>query len=186
VYDASWVALIRPEKGLERFLDLADALPDLRFAVAGSFDPLVSDDLRARLEHRMHGLKNLSFLGPQNASHIRTLFEQSKVLVNTSPAEGFPNTMLEAWSVGTPVVSLSVDPGGVIEREQLGLVSGSAARLVADVSTLSCTEALNVRVGDKALAYVRRGHSLDAVYGALMQALPGTWLSPAADQLQKT
>ena len=102
VYDASWVALIRPEKGLELFLDLADALPDLRFAVAGGFDPLVGNDLRGRLEQRMRGRKNLSFLGPQQARRVRTLLEQSKVLVNTSPAEGFPNTMLEAWSVGRP------------------------------------------------------------------------------------
>jgi glycosyltransferase involved in cell wall biosynthesis len=186
VYDASWVALIRPEKGLERFLDLADALPGLRFAVAGGFDPLVGDDLRGRLEQRMRGLKNLSFLGPQRASRIRTLLEQSKVLVNTSPAEGFPNTMLEAWSVGTPVVSLAVDPGGVIEREQLGLVSGSDARLVADVSTLSGTETLNIRLGEKALAYVRTRHCLDAVYGALMRASPGIRPSSAADRLQKT
>ena len=94
--------------------------------------------------------------------------------------------MLEAWSVGTPVVSLSVDPGGVILREQLGLVSGSDARLVRDVVTLSCTEPLNVRLGENALAYVTSRHCVDAVYGALMRALPGIRLPPAADRLQKT
>ena len=83
-------------------------------------------------------------------------------------------------------MSLSVDPGGVIEREQIGLVSGCDARLITDVSTLSCTEALNTRLGEKALAYVRTRHCLDAVYGALMGAVPDIRLPPAADQLQKT
>lgn len=93
------------------------------------------------------------------------------MLVNTSSSEGFPITMLEAWSVGAPVVSLSVDPGGVIEREQLGKVSGAQDNLRRDVAALAQSATLNQQLGGNGLAYVRRQHSAEAVYTALMQGL---------------
>ena len=109
------------------------------------------------------------------------------MLVNTSSFEGFPNTMLEAWSVGIPVVCiLSVDPGGVIEREHLGLVSRTAAQLREDVSTLSRHEPLNQRLGDNGLAYVQRRHSLEAVFEALTRALSHTEFTSTASQAQET
>ena len=180
--DAIWVAKIHATKQLEHFLDLASALPDFRFAVVGGFDPRENADRRASLEARLGGLRNIAFLGPQRAEDVMALIARSKVLVNTSRYEGFPNTMLEAWSVGVPVVSLSVDPGGVIERERMGVVSGTVARLGADVSALARTESLNRQLGANALAYVRRQHSLEAMCEAFNQALPGVQLAPAAAQ----
>lgn len=36
--------------------------------------------------------------------------------------EGFPNVFIEAWACGIPVLSLYVDPGSIIERENLGVI----------------------------------------------------------------
>jgi len=182
-FDAIWIALIRPVKRLELFLDLAAALPDLHFAVVGGFEPIMNADLRASLEARLGSLKNLAFLGPQRAADVVALLARSKVLVNTSSSEGFPNTMLEAWSVGVPVVSLSVDPDGVIKREQLGVVSGTVGNLRRDVSALVRTELLNRQLGANALAYVLRHHSLEAMCEAFSQAIPGVQLAPAVTQM---
>jgi glycosyltransferase involved in cell wall biosynthesis len=178
--DAIWVGEIRKEKQVERFLDLAAGLPGLCFAVVGEVS--VGGALRALLETRLLGLKNLTYFGPQNHDRVMALIARSRVLVNTSPAEGFPNTMLEAWSLGVPVVSLSVDPGGIITRERLGFVSRTEARLRHDVSVLARTEPLNVEFGSRGLAYVRGAHSLEAVCEALMRALAGTELVSAAPQ----
>jgi len=169
-FDAIWVAKIRAEKQLEYFLDLAASLPDLRFALVGGFDPTIRAEIRLAFERRLNDLPNLHFFGPQQADKVFALLKESRVLVNTSRFEGFPNTMLEAWSMGVPVASLSVDPGGVIEREHLGLVSRTAAQLREDVSTLSRLASLNQRLGDNGLAYVRRRHSLAAVFQALKRA----------------
>jgi glycosyltransferase involved in cell wall biosynthesis len=185
-FDAIWVAKIRPEKQLEHFLDLASALPDLRFAVVGGFDPIIDAEMRLALESRLIGLTNLQYFGPQQADKVFALLKASRVLVNTSRFEGFPNTMLEAWSVGVPVISLSVDPGGVIEREHLGLLSRIEAQLRKDVSTLSCQEPLNQRLGANGLAYVRRRHSLEAVFEALTRALSRAEFAAIASETRET
>ena len=49
---------------------------------------------------------------------------RAKVLVNTSDVEGFPNSYLQAWIRGVPVVTL-IDPDAVIEREGLGIAARS-------------------------------------------------------------
>lgn len=171
--DAIWIAKIRTSKQLHLFVDLAEALPRLRFAVVGGFDPTVGSTIQAALEQRMSSLENLIFYGPQRDDKVLSLLSESKILVNTSCDEGFPNTMLEAWSVGVPVVSLSVDPGGVIEQEGMGFVSGTVTQLVHDVDALARTKALNQKYGEVALSYVRRQHNLKAVCQALEGALPG-------------
>jgi glycosyltransferase involved in cell wall biosynthesis len=171
--DAIWIAQIRPEKQLHLFLDVAGALPHLRFAVAGEFEASFDPQQRRDLEYRMRELANVSFLGVQRFEAVIQLLIRSKVLVNTSNWEGFPNTMLEAWSVGLPVVSLNIDPGGVIERENIGLISRSISKMVGDVERVAQTRSLNCEMGERGLAYVRRAHSFDAVCRAFEQVLPG-------------
>lgn len=179
--DALWVAQIRPEKHFERFLDLAGSCPDLRFSVIGGFDPTLPHATRSALEHKMHSLSNVAFLGPRQAAEIIAFLEDSKVLVNTSDAEGFPNTMLEAWSVGVPVLSFSVDPGQVIERQGLGRVSRTAAGLLSDLQVLTKDGILNREMGERALDYVRRRHNTPVVCDMLEAAALGRPASAPLD-----
>nr|WP_254020564.1 glycosyltransferase family 4 protein [Mesorhizobium escarrei] len=180
--DAIWIGKIRSIKQLHLFLDLAEAMPSLRFAVVGGFDPTESSMLQEALVQRIRKLKNLTFYGPKPDDEVISLLSKAKALVNTSRAEGFPNTMLEAWSVGVPVVSLSVDPGEVIEQQGIGFVSRTVTQLVQDVDRIVRTKSLNQRCGELALSYVRRQHSLEAVCQALERALPGVQLGRAPDQ----
>ena len=172
--DAIWIAQIRPQKQLDLFLDVVEALPHLKFAVVGwfalSFDQKACQDL----ERRMQALENVCFLGAQHFEDVLQLLERSKILVNTSNWEGFPNTMLEAWSVGVPVVSLQIDPGGIIRRDNIGLVSGTVSKMVSDVERLVQTRSLNREMGERGLEYVRRTHSLEAVCRAFGRIMPGT------------
>ena len=92
--------------------------------------------------------------------------------INTFTSDGWmhelgPNSMLEAWSLGVPVVSLSVDPGGIIERQGIGFLSGSDLELCNDVRLLTHRASLNDQIGVRALAYVRGRHSLEAVCAAI-------------------
>jgi glycosyltransferase involved in cell wall biosynthesis len=184
--DAIWVAQIRPEKRLERFLDLAASSPELRCSVVGGFDPTLPAASRAELDRRMRLSSNVTYWGPQPADVVMSLIARSKVLVNTSSGEGFPNSMLEAWSLGVPVVSLSVDPGRIIEEQRIGLLSRTDPGLRNDVRLLTRGEGPNCRMGARALAYVRSRHSLKAVCAALSLAISGSPVTAVADRVEQS
>lgn len=170
--DAIWIAKIREDKQLHIFLDVVERLPEINFAIVGGFDVNMDRRICVPLEQRIKTLANLTFFGPLHTDEVLRLLAQSKILVNTSIYEGFPNTMLEAWGYGVPVVSLTVDPGQVIRREQIGLVSGTPDQLRHDVKQLARAQDLNSQMGERGLAYVRRNHSLAMVYRAFEQIFP--------------
>jgi glycosyltransferase involved in cell wall biosynthesis len=64
--------------------------------------------------------KNIVYSGQKPREVIIHEIANSRGLLNFSKMEGFPNTFLEAWQFGIPVFSLWVDPGGVIQRHNLG------------------------------------------------------------------
>jgi glycosyltransferase involved in cell wall biosynthesis len=160
-------------KQLNIFLNIVKALPNFQFSVIGGFAPDMDEKWCGHLKNRMHAIRNLRYLGSQRFEDVMRLLARSKVLANTSASEGFPNTMLEAWSVGVPVVSLQVDPARVIRRERLGLVSGTVSRMVHDVRKLVLTRSLNDEMGRNGLQYVYKSHSLETVCRALDHIVPG-------------
>ena len=175
--DILWVAFIRPEKRLELLLDLADRFPHHRFAVVGGFDPLsFSENEIKTLQDRMNRLDNVDYHGPCRHEAVLALLQRSKVLVNTSLHEGFPNTMLEAWGAGVPVLSLGIDPGGIIRREQLGLFTETLPTLAADLDRILSNSTLNEELGRRGLGYVRAQHSLETLCHCLDQIMPGVAL----------
>ncbi|MCX6044817.1 MAG: glycosyltransferase family 4 protein [Chloroflexi bacterium] len=170
-FDAIWVAQVRPQKQLSIFLELVEQLSELRFAIVGAFTDTVDEQTQAQLKARIQKLPNLTYLGLQKPKETLCLLAHSKILVNTSCDEGFPNTMLEAWSVGVPVVSLTVDPGGVIQREGLGSVSGTFSQLMADTKQLVHSYALNSTCGANGLHYVQKHHGLEIVMTTFEQLM---------------
>ncbi len=168
--DVIWIAQIRPQKQLSVLLDIAEVLSHLQFVVVGSF---FDNSCRAELERRIKSLKNLSYLGSLDHDSVMQLLVRSRVLANTSYWEGFPNTMLEAWSLGVPVVSFHTNPGNVICREGLGLVSGTCSQMVKDIVKLVNERNLNLEIGEKGQQYVRRVHSIEAVCNSFEKVMPG-------------
>lgn len=170
-FDAVWVGHFRPEKRLDRFLDVAEAHPALRCAVVGDFRPDAEEVERARLTARLGRLANVSWPGLLAPAATVDWIRRSRVLVNTSLNEGFPNTMLEAWALGVPVASYSVDPGGVIAGHGLGLVGGSPAGLADAVCHLALDEERNTTVGARGRAFVIEHHGEQSVIARFERAV---------------
>lgn len=160
----AWVANFKRWKRPEVFLRLAAALRDLphvRFVMAGEQASGAGDEQWGReLLETARAAGNVEYLGHLSFDAANALLERAHVLVNTSVAEGFSNTYIQAWMREVPVVSLDVDPDGVLERERIGMHAGSEERLAQAVRQLAMDGALRADYGTRARTYALARHSL--------------------------
>lgn len=116
--DILWVNNFRAFKKPERFIELAKALPELRMVMIGGPCP-GEENFFEDMRHRADSLPNLEMTGFISYHEVNNYYSRARIFVNTSDVEGFPNSYLQSWVRGTPVVAF-FDPDGLIAREGLG------------------------------------------------------------------
>jgi glycosyltransferase involved in cell wall biosynthesis len=114
-----WVSNIRQLKRPDTLLELAIELPNTMMHMVGG--PIVgSTDLYEAIKTRAAASQNVTFHGQIPYHDVNDYFSAARVFVNTSEVEGFPNSYLQSWARGTPVIAF-FDPDGIIAREGLGV-----------------------------------------------------------------
>jgi glycosyltransferase involved in cell wall biosynthesis len=122
----AWVGRIAPQKRLELLLKIAKDLPDVAFHVAGEPD---RDDEYSRSVLRLaSGIPNVVVHGRIPRKKMAEFYGRSALLCCTSRYEGFPNSFLEAWSFGIPLVT-SFDPDSIVAKHQMGAVGADVESL---------------------------------------------------------
>jgi glycosyltransferase involved in cell wall biosynthesis len=127
---ALWVGRIAQMKRPDMLLAVADAMPELAFDLVGEADQDRSYAAAVLAKARLRA--NVTVHGRVGRDGLAKLYGQASVLCCTSTYEGFPNTFLEAWSHGVPVVS-TIDPDGLIAALELGETGRDAPGLVAAI-----------------------------------------------------
>lgn len=158
--DVLWVGTIRQLKRSDLTLELAARLPGLAFhLVGGPFEqePSLFDQVRERASL----LKNVCFHGPVPYQDIGSYYGRAKVLLNTSDIEGFPNTYLQAWAHGTPVVAFH-DPNGVIDREHLGTAVNNMDEMRDAISAFTTDQSMWTVTSSKCREFVTREYDEDS------------------------
>jgi glycosyltransferase involved in cell wall biosynthesis len=122
-----WVGRISEQKRLEWLLDVAERRPEITFDVVGA--PNEESSYSSSVIARAGGIRNIKMHGRVPHAKMAEYYQRCHVLCCTSAYEGFPNTFLEAWSLGIPVVS-TFDPDGVIAANGLGWVAQDVERVV--------------------------------------------------------
>jgi glycosyltransferase involved in cell wall biosynthesis len=154
-----WVGGIAEVKNPLGFVDLVGRLPAVRFRMLATGRP-GAEAIAVELRRAAATLPNLELLEPRSRAEALELYGSAIALVNTSHLEGFPNTFLEAWARSTPVVSLGVDPDGVVERRALGLVGGGTLDGLAAAVTRYWNDHDAASVaGDAGKRYVEEVHA---------------------------
>ena len=166
-----WVGRGNPLKQPEIFLDLAARMPQHRFLMVVAHED-AHLDLLQRVRARAAMLSNLDLYEDVPWSEIDACFARARIFVNTSTHEGFPNTFVQAALSATPVVSLLVDPDGLLGKQQIGVCAGGDfERLVELTNGLLADFKATSRLGRRACSYATANHSLDKVTGDLKRLI---------------
>ena len=159
-----WVGRIWIEKRPEMFLDLAEACPSLHFDLVGpgfnaeDYGHSFSDDVFSRARR----ISNVTVHGALTREQVFCLYDEAACLCCTSEYEGFPNTFLEAWSRGVPVVS-TFDPDNTIVSRNLGAFARNAAELKLGLLSVLGKDETYKEISSNALRYFAEHHTVDAV-----------------------
>lgn len=158
-----WLATYKPAKRPEWFVELARRLPRRRFVMCGVIPiPPETCDAWEAARRAASSCPNLEVRGYLDHARLGELFADASLFVHTSPVEGFPNTLLEAWAHAIPSVT-AVDPDGVVAREELGEVADDLPAMAAAIERLMADPAARRAAGGRARAHVLAHHAPDAV-----------------------
>lgn len=148
-----YVGSLDKRKGFADFYYLVTQTPDCSYKVIGR----TRDKTGEVLYDKLKSFPNVKLTGKLGHEETMREIARSRALVSTSPMEGFPNIFIEAWSCGIPVLSLFVDPGGIISREKLGFVAGGdIKKLIYAVRNVIN----NTELRSNAVEYVHRTHEI--------------------------
>jgi glycosyltransferase involved in cell wall biosynthesis len=103
-------------------------------------------------------LPNVTMPGAVRYSETGALFDRAKIFLNTSSIEGFPNTFLQAWIRGVPVVSF-FDPDSLVQREVLGRTASSVDEMREAIQDLLDKDDDRQLIGRRAREYASREYT---------------------------
>jgi glycosyltransferase involved in cell wall biosynthesis len=168
----AWIAMLRQPKRPDVLIEIAQRAPAFRFVVCGGPTTHRSPPgYGERIVEALRALPNVEYRGQVAPDEAQQAIADAAVLLSTSDEEGFPNTFTQAWSSGTPVVSLKIDPDHIIEKVRLGVISGSVAGAIADITTLLDSPQRRDEIAVRARRYIAEAHSEAAVIRVFASAI---------------
>jgi glycosyltransferase involved in cell wall biosynthesis len=152
-----WIARVTGVKNPMRALEVADAMPDTRFVLAGGGDLL--EQVKAKAP------ANVSVIGWAEAAD---LFGATDIILSTSENEGMPVALIEAQLAGKPVVATDVGSvAEVILNHETGIVTNKNAGSIASaLESLVIDKAKREEMGRLAIARAQALFSVDRMINA--------------------
>jgi glycosyltransferase involved in cell wall biosynthesis len=130
-----WIGRPIDRKRPDMVEHIARLCPDCNFDVVGLAPRSGAGRPPDGIVARLAAAPNVTVHGFVPHTRIGNLYQRAALLICTSLWEGFPNTFLEAWSRGIPVVS-TVDPDDLIRSCGLGGVATSAEEMQRAIGPL--------------------------------------------------
>lgn len=135
--DCLWVGKLSGIKGEDILLEIVKRLPTYKFVIIGDIKGNFED---SSVSHSLSHCHNLRITGRLSQEEIYSMMQRTKLLVNTSPVEGFSNVFLEAWWNKLAIASYRVNPcqylsneiGGICAEGNLELFITKIIYLIAD------------------------------------------------------
>jgi glycosyltransferase involved in cell wall biosynthesis len=133
-----WLARVVAVKGPEKVIELAKAIPEARFLMAGGGDRF--DQIKAKAP------ENLSLVGWQPASRMWSVAD---IAISTSANEGMPVALIEAQLAGIPVIALNAGAvNEVIEHKKSGFIFNNFDKnYISTLENLTKRRLLRIKLG---------------------------------------
>jgi len=112
--DFIWLGNLKKLKRPEWFVKLSKSLPEYSFVMAGKVQEAYYES--SEFLETIAGLPNLVFKGFVSLEDSIKLMSESKILVNTSEYEGYPNTFIQAEEFGCGIVA-TVNPNYILDSK---------------------------------------------------------------------
>lgn len=156
-----WVGKSDTVKRPELALDVAENLPQYPFKlILNLSNKEIYLDCHTRAKH----LPNVTILTYVPYDQIEKEYAQAKLFLSTSLLEGFPNTFLHAAKYGVPIVSLNVDPGGMLSTFGCGMFcNGNFETIKESIYDLMTTPDLYSTSSFRCLNYVHQYHDKEII-----------------------
>ncbi len=167
--DVLWVGNFRALKRPELLLELARRLPQLRFHMIGGptqESPRVYETARSAAG----ALPNVRFHGLVPYYAVGEFYARARVLAGTSSVEGMPNTYLQSWAAGTPVVAF-LDPDRSIASRGLGRTVSSLDEMHAAIVSLCTDQEAWAAASARSFEFARSRHDESRVVKTYVDAL---------------
>ena len=168
----AWVGMLCQLKRPDIVIEMARKTPSTRFIVCGGPTNFMSPPgYGERIVNEFRATPNIEYLGQVPPLKAQQVIADAAVLLCTSDVEGFPNTFVQAWSCGTPVVSLKIDPDQIIARRGLGVVTQGIDRTIAEIEDLTNSPERRQEIADRARKHVVESYSAATVIRLFENAL---------------
>lgn len=167
------VGRLHPVKGFDRLIEAYNnaALADTDLLIVGEGTE------RKKLQQQIDGagLATKVFL-VGSKDNVQDYYKQAEFYVLSSLYEGYPNVLIEAMSLGCPVIAVDCDfgPREIIKHGENGLLvpQGNSKLLSAAIKQLSHDESLRNRFSTRGTS-VARLNSVEAVVGTWDSLITG-------------
>jgi glycosyltransferase involved in cell wall biosynthesis len=176
-----WAGNLGANKRPERFIDLARLGQNtpLQFVMIGGHANLArSTALFTNIPN------NLKWPGKIPFDDALSHFDRAAFFVCTSAQEGFPNTFIQAWLRGVPVMSFGVDPDGVIARNGLGFVNSDPAKLIEQMLSLAADASRYRAMSASIRRFAEANHSVEAMCDHFQGYIGGDLVRLKTDSLR--
>lgn len=162
-------------KNPERFTELAARMGNqnrFEFLLVGLFTENQSSYFSAMQKNAT----NFKYLGYLSRNEVYEELDNAHVLINTSDAEGFPNTFIEAWFRGVIVISDKIDPDNILIDNGIGFICKNTSEMELKLKELFAGDLTKAKeYSAKAKEYAFKNHNINVVSKEIFQIIQGLY-----------
>lgn len=154
----AWIGSFTIIKNINCLFDIAKNSPEIFFKVAGEFNTADKHE-NFEIVESLSKLPNVELVGYIQRKQMPDFIASAKGVLITSFNEGFSRVILEALSVGTPLVlTRNVDPDNIIENNCLGVVKDKHEHLKEGLKELLSIDNYEL-LSNRCKEYIIKNHN---------------------------